>query len=126
MLIQNAVYCPECCAYLVSTHGHHCVRCRHGYMVDGGLEYSRRSGPVRPDMNYVIVEGADRAVIKNKLLWGSYGKDGKGPLKRRPLKELETSHLEAILRTQTQSALYKSIIEELLQERSENQEDGGS
>jgi hypothetical protein len=32
--------------------------------------------------------------------WGTYGKDGKGPLKYIPLCELETDHIEAILETQ--------------------------
>lgn len=119
MLIQNAIYCPQCCTFLVSTHVHDYVSCRHGFMVDGGLEYSRGSRSPDEINDYVIPEGASRDVLKSKLLWGSYGIHGGRVLIRRPLKDLDTDHLYAILSTQSSlSPLYKSIIEELLEERS--------
>lgn len=36
------------------------------------------------------------------VFWGTYGKDGKGPVKRILIKDLETDHIEAILKTQKQ------------------------
>ena len=38
----------------------------------------------------------------NKMTWGSYGPDGKGPGKVQTLGECDTDHLEAILITQPQ------------------------
>ena len=34
------------------------------------------------------------------LLWGTYGKDGKQPLKFITIESMESSHIEAILKTQ--------------------------
>lgn len=39
--------------------------------------------------------------LLDDTLWTSYGRDGKGPAKNRPLRELDTDHLENILVTQS-------------------------
>ena len=36
----------------------------------------------------------------SQLMWGTYGKSGKEPLRSLPLTECETDHLQAILRTE--------------------------
>lgn len=38
--------------------------------------------------------------LRREFTWGSYGKDGKGPLVRSLLCELTNAHIEAILLTQ--------------------------
>ena len=52
-------------------------------------------GVILPVAKAAPVEGAD-------LLWGTYGKSGKEPLKWVKLGDCETEHLQAILRTQPQ------------------------
>jgi len=55
---------------------------------------------------------------KNTATWGTYGIDGKGPKKTKLLINLETDHLQAILRTQGHiSAEYKEIIKSILADR---------
>jgi hypothetical protein len=56
------------------------------------------------------IEGAD-------LLWGTYGKSGKEPLKWKKLGECDTDHLQAILDTQPLTETYKTAIQNILQSR---------
>jgi hypothetical protein len=55
--------------------------------------------------------------IKEKLLWGTYGKDGKGPHRYVRLVTCETSHLQAILETQKISDIYSKVIKSILVDR---------
>lgn len=43
---------------------------------------------------------AELNTILDRVLWTSYGVDGKGPATQRPLRSLDTDHLENILVTQ--------------------------
>lgn len=114
VLIQNAIFCDECDKYLISRFTYNCIRCRHGYMVDGGLEYSHGSRLPSLKNNFRLCENTDKKIIKVKLLWGSY-KDEK--LITRRIIDLETSHLQAILNTETLTNIYKEIILEILDDR---------
>lgn len=113
-LIQNALYCPECDTFLVSKHTHDFVSCKHGYMVDGGLDYQRGSRRPTPENDFTLWKSSPEDEIMQKLLWGSYGKDGSGPLVRRPIIDLDTDHLEAILRTQPVRGWQRKVIERVL------------
>lgn len=55
--------------------------------------------------------------ILDHVLWTSYGLDGKGPAIQRPLRALDTDHLENILVTQTHTAfeVRKAILHVLKQ-----------
>ena len=53
---------------------------------------------------------------KKKLVWGTYGKDGKQPLKWAKFIDCEDDHLKAILKIRV-SDLYKKVIETILEER---------
>lgn len=74
----------------------------HTYMVDGGTDYLRRSlvlaAPFEELSEYYEEENHEHN--REYFSWGSYGKDGKGPLRRVLLKDLEDDHIEAILKTQ--------------------------
>lgn len=47
-----------------------------------------------------IIEECGMDVAKRVAVWGTYGKEGKGPLQWVLLHERDTDHLQAILRTQ--------------------------
>jgi hypothetical protein len=71
------------------------------YMVDGGLEYTRRN--VHDEAPYTelsVYSDGPHDVIREVFKWGTRGKDGKQPLKHVPLKDLTTEHIQAILETQ--------------------------
>lgn len=75
---------------------------------------------------YYYKEETDYCIEKGYLqprdiyFWGSYGKDGKGPLKWISIKKMETDHLKACLDTQTQmKAEYRKVMLEELKLRKE-------
>jgi hypothetical protein len=71
------------------------------YMVDGGLDYTRRN--VHENAPYTelsVYSDSPHDVIREVFKWGTRGKDGRQPLKYVPLKDLTTEHIDAILKTQ--------------------------
>lgn len=64
-------------------------------------------------------------MIKNKfvkpeelLFWGTYGKDGKQPLKMIAINDMDSEHLDACLRTQYRMpAEYKVLMKKILRRR---------
>lgn len=116
MLIQNAAYCSDCDKIFVSTNCHDMTGCKHGF-IDGGLDYVRGGGRLESLALYTTNSRDD---IKNKLVWGTYGKNGNESLRRKLVKDLDTDHLKAILETQTHiHALRKQAILDVLASRAE-------
>jgi hypothetical protein len=73
------------------------------YMVDGGIEYLRRTIIAEAPAEELSVYTDDPfALIRRAFHWGTRGKDGKESLKWKPLLELDTDHIEAIIETQKQ------------------------
>lgn len=71
------------------------------YMVDGGLDYLRRTiYDEHPYVELSLTEEDPIEVIREYFDWGTYGKDGKQPLRRILLKDMEDEHIQAILDTQ--------------------------
>ena len=73
------------------------------YMVDGGLDYLRRN--IHDDAPYTelsVLSTDEHSVVREVFKWGTYGIDGKQPLKYLILKDMSWDHIEAILETQTQ------------------------
>ena len=70
------------------------------YMVDGGLDYSKRSVNVVPAEDLSVYVGDDHLHIRTAFCWGTRGILGDQPTRWVPLAELEDDHIEAILDTQ--------------------------
>lgn len=70
------------------------------YMIDGGLEYQRGSVNEVPatDLSVYLEDGHEK--VREATKWGTYGKDGKGPFRLVALKDMESDHIGACLRTQ--------------------------
>ena len=78
------------------------------YMVDGGLDYARRS-LMGEDL---CVYTYDSFELKRKSFkWGTYGINGDEPLKHVALSDMSTEHIEAILNTQ----ILNTWVEELME-----------
>ena len=69
------------------------------YMVDGGIDYLRRNVHDEPyeELSVSLEDGHDK--VREVLKWGTYGVDGKQPLTRIILKDMNTSHIKACLAT---------------------------
>lgn len=70
------------------------------YMVDGGLDYARRSLNTVPatEMSVCLEDGID--VVRHELTWGTRGKDGSQPFRLVKLSEMTDDHIQACLDTQ--------------------------
>lgn len=102
MIIQNAVYITSKNKFLVSTHTHDFVSeyLDDGTLVavDGGYNYFRRFGMDNEDVvDFSLTDDHDFEYIVDKMLWGTYGKDGNNPLQYVRLLDCTTEHLKAIL-----------------------------
>lgn len=90
-----------------------------GYTVDGGNEYAKYSYPPGCENKFeplFLYENDDFDTKKEKLLWGTYGKDGKQPFKWVKLINCEDDHLKALLKLHI-SDLYKNVIDTILEDR---------
>ena len=99
-IVYNAIRTPDG-TILESTHRHdyktYTDRNGEEYMVDGGCEYLRRNVCHVPAEELTIYSDAPIEQIREVFTWGTYGKDGKQPLKRVLLKDMSNSHLQNII-----------------------------
>lgn len=102
-LLVNQAKCLICNDIIQSKYTHDYVTCSCGNLsVDGGISYAKR-GIANGTESYedLCLYSTD---LHNKLrkyfCWGTYGKDGKSPLKYIPLQDLTIPHIKAILETQ--------------------------
>jgi hypothetical protein len=83
------------------------------YMVDGGINYMRRTWYEEGNGEDLSVYTDDpHTKIREWFRWGTYGKEGKGPLKWVAVKNLETAHIKAILDEGYARAYIKKIFED--------------
>lgn len=69
------------------------------YMVDGGLDYLRRSAhPDQIDLSVRMRDGHDN--VREAMTWGTRGINGDEPLRYVKLKDMDTDHIVAVLETQ--------------------------
>lgn len=100
-LLANVMRTPDG-TVLQSNHVHDYVEYTDAngklYMVDGGVQYIRRTWHDEDNGEDLSVYTDDpHAKIRDWFRWGTYGKDGKGPLVWARLKYLSTNHIEKIL-----------------------------
>ena len=71
------------------------------YMVDGGLDYERRSINKIPYIDLSVYSDDDYEIVRQSFHWKTYGKTGESPMRRVILCEMSNDHLEAILMNRT-------------------------
>ena len=99
-LIRNAIQTPDG-TILESKHRHdyrsHNDANGKTYMIDGGLEYVRCS--VHNDqISLALYDTEPHSIQAQYLTWGSFGIRGDQPRRDIPIAEMETAHIEAVLR----------------------------
>jgi len=86
------------------------------YMIDGGVDYVKSSVNNFRAQYISLTTESSHMEIREHFGWGTYGKDGKEPLHEVILKNMETVHIEAVLRTQTRLGphITKLFVDELV------------
>jgi hypothetical protein len=85
-------------------------------MVDGGTDYLRRNIGTYEELS--VYDDGSHITRRSAVHWGTRGKDGKQPLVYKLLKDLDSDHIEAILKTQHQiSDFYREVFMEELKYR---------
>ena len=102
MLVYNALRTPDG-TVIESRHRHDYVTYDDAngksYMVDGGLDYLRRSANGdEVDLSVSLDQGILAA--REAASWGSYGKNGDEPLRQIKLCKMTNNHVKACLKTQ--------------------------
>ena len=67
------------------------------YMIDGGLDYCRRSNWGDEEDLCIYYEGSTHEQRAEHLMWGTYGKEGKGPFRKVAIRDMTKEHLQACL-----------------------------
>jgi len=117
-LIQNAVLDKLTNTFYRSNHVHDYVPIRDGFFIDGGLEYIRNNTLDDPNFeDYSLYFDSPTSEIVSKLLWGTYGKDGKSLLKYVRLQDCTTEHLKAILNIDKLSPIHSTVCNTILSNR---------
>jgi hypothetical protein len=89
-------------------------------MVDGGTDYLRRNMGTYEELS--VYDDGSHLTRRSALHWGTRGKDGRQPLVYKPIKDLDSDHIEAILKTQHQiSDFYREIFKDELKYRFDEQ-----
>lgn len=70
------------------------------YFIDGGLAYTRTSVNKVPAEDISTYVGDNYEDTRRIFKWGTYGKDGRQPLKWVPVKDMSSNHIKAVLETQ--------------------------
>lgn len=88
------------------------------YVVDGGLEYLRRSGDDYEELSLIMDD--DFAKIRQVVSWGTRGKHGNQPLKNVKIKDMELQHINAVLELPYISNKFRTVLLQELKFRKEN------
>lgn len=116
MILRNSLRCPDG-TELISRHRHDYVEHTDAngkvYMVDGGTDYLKRSANGDEIDTSIVVSDTDykENIVRENLMWGTYGKYGTGPLRYVALKDMETEHIRAVLETQRIELFYRKAME---------------
>lgn len=99
--VRNAIRTPDgTIIYSRSVHDYRTHVDANGeeYMVDGGLEYLRRSVVKDAPHEELAVESTQPfEIIREALEWGTYGKDGKDSLRYIRLCDMSDEHIAKVI-----------------------------
>jgi hypothetical protein len=102
-LLVSAIITPDG-TRLESTHRHdyksHVDANGETYIIDGGLDYVRRSLNDIPATDAFVYSDDGHDKIREAFTWGTLGKSGTEKLTRKKLSELTNDHIAAIIETQ--------------------------
>ena len=120
-LIRNAIQTPDG-TILESKHRHdyrsHNDANGKTYVIDGGLEYVRST--IHEDqISLALYDDEPHAVQAHYLTWGTFGIRGDQPRRDIRVAEMETAHLEAVLRESRPHKVLKNCMTKELETRND-------
>ena len=91
------------------------------YVVDGGLDYQRRSNH-GDEQDCSVYDTGDHLVRREALTWGSYGAAGDQTLTVTTIADMSTDHIKAVIRncSSYMNLLIKEVMVAELDHRSES------
>ncbi len=100
-LLRNAMRTPD--GTLLESNDRHDYRThvdKNGekYMVDGGLDYVRRTINKEPAEDLSLTEDDPHDILRDIPIWGTYGINGDQPRWRISVAEMDKGHLEAVIK----------------------------
>ena len=119
MIIQNAIRVIKTGEIVASQRRHDFRSVSLGdgksIAVDGGGDYIKRSGAIEDkgvlwEELSLDDEASTESEILNKMLWGTFGKSGKPPIKFKFIKDLEVDHLKKIAKIEALRDLTKKVV----------------
>lgn len=120
IILRNSARCLDCNEEIESKHRHDFVSCYCANLqVDGGHDYLKRN--FISEYLDTSIESNDLLVAREYFEWASFGKNGDEPKHYIKLKDIETSHIKAIL--ETQFHIWNSVVEELFKLELQYRED---
>ncbi len=98
-LIRNAIQTPD--GTIIESRSRHDYVTHTDangkeYMVDGGLDYIRRSAN-GDEIDLCLHDDEPHEVQRDVLTWGTYGINGDQPLQYKTIADMDTGHLEAVV-----------------------------
>ena len=120
-LIRNAIQTPDG-TILESKHRHdyrsHNDANGKTYVIDGGLEYVRST--IHEDqISLALYDDEPHAVQAHYLTWGTFGIRGDQPRREVRITDMETAHLEAVLRDCYPNEVLKNCMTNELETRND-------
>jgi len=74
------------------------------YMVDGGLDYARRSiNDSAPHTDKCVYDDSPHEEQREAATWGTYGKNGDEPRSCITIANMDKAHIEAVLESEPQA-----------------------
>ena len=126
-LILNRIRTPDN-TILESKHRHdfklHKDKNNEIYINDGGTEYLKRSINIEPYTDLSLYSDDPFSIIRENITWGSRGKNGDEELKYKPISNMSTKHIKAILSNCILADYMKEIFEKELIHRNELEQKG--
>ena len=101
LLIRNAIRTPD--GTILESFSRHDYRTHQDsitnreYMIDGGLDYCRRSNWGDEEDLCIYYKNSTHEQRAKYLMWGTYGKSGKGPFRRIAIQDMTKEHLQNCL-----------------------------
>ena len=126
-LIKNSIRCPDGMV-LTSRHRHdfksHLDKNKELYVNDGGIDYIKRSVNKTPYEDLSLYSTDSFEKLRKGIEWGTFGKDGDKELQYKPISNMSTEHVKAILSKIKLADYMKELFEKELEHRKECKQKG--